>query len=144
MNYGLEESAGYLIYRAGRLLRYRAAQYFRDNDIDLSPEQWMLMLQIADRGEATMGEIVEPTINDHPNVTRLVAGLAKAGYVARYRNPDDKRSFLVALTDEGGELVRAVYPGLTEAKAAFFSDLDSRDLTRLVKDLKCVLAQLEG
>lgn len=144
MQHHLEESAGYLIYRVGRLLRFRAAQYFRDHDLDLSPEQWGLMLQISENGKPTMSDLVDTTVNDHPNVTRLVNGLVRMGYVERERNPEDKRSHLIALTAEGRSLIKDIFPDLTEAKAAYFEGLDQREVTALVKSLQTVLGNLVG
>ncbi len=144
MQYNLEESAGFLIYRVGRLLRFRAAQYFRDRNIGLSPEQWGLLLQIAEKGEPAMSDLVDIALSDHPNVTRLVNGLVRMGYAARTQNPEDKRSHLISVTVEGTALIKDVYPDLTEAKADFFEGLDQRDVTDLVRSLRIVMGNLVG
>lgn len=142
MQYHLEDSAGYLIYRVGRLLRFRAGQYFRDRNLDLSPEQWGLLLQIAEKGEPTMSDLVDTTVGDHPNVTRLVNGLVRMGYVERMQNPEDKRSHLISVTADGTSLIEDVFPDVTEAKAVFFEGLDQREVTALVKSLQVVLGNL--
>lgn len=143
MHYELEETAGYLIYRVGRLLRFRAAQFFRDRNIEISPEQWVLLLQIAEKGRPVMSDLVDKTANDHPNVTRLVKGLGKMGYVSRASNPEDKRSQLISITQAGQSLIDENLPDLIYEKSAFFDGLDQNDVATLIKTLKVVLGNLE-
>ncbi|BCS90227.1 MarR family winged helix-turn-helix transcriptional regulator [Pseudodesulfovibrio sediminis] len=144
MQYTIEETAGYLVYRVGRLLRYRAGQYFKQEGLDISPEQWMLLLLVHERGEAMLSDLVEPVVGDHPNVTRMVTGLEKLGYLERQRNPEDKRSRLVSLTPKAQVLVHDVLPNLIEAKAAYFEGLDQTDVSRMISSLQVVLANLEA
>lgn len=143
MQYKQEETAGYLIYRVGRLLRYHAGQFFREQGVAITPEQWALLLQINERGKPALGDMVDPVMDDHPNVTRMVAGLERLGYVARHRNPVDRRSWLVSVTPKGEALIDRLLPELVEAKGEMFRDLDSRDVMRLVQSLKAVLVRLE-
>jgi DNA-binding MarR family transcriptional regulator len=139
----LGETAGYLVYRVGRLLRYQAVRFFKEHGLEISPEQWEMLLRIAEFGAPAMGDLVDPAVGDYPNVTRIVAGLESMGFVARTPNPEDRRSFLVSLTDRGGRFVDDVYPPLAEAKEEFFRDLDRRDVTTLISLLKRLEANLE-
>ena len=91
-----------------------------------------------------MSDLVDITLSDHPNVTRLVNGLVRMGYAARAQNPEDKRSHLISVTAEGNALIKDVYPDLTEAKAEFFEGLDQSDVTALVRSLRVVMGNLVG
>ncbi len=82
-------------------------------------------------------------MDDYPNMTRMVAGLERLGYVARHRNPADRRSWLVSVTTEGEALIDRLLPELMMAKGEVFRDLDSKDVTCLVQSLKAVLGRLE-
>lgn len=143
MQYDLEETAGYLIYRVGRLLRFRAAQFFREHGEAISPEQWGMLLRIAELGNPSVGELVDGVMNDHPNVTRMVDGLKRLGYVTKLRNPKDSRSRLVTVTAEGKALADRVLPELVARKYEYFRDLDQNDVSDLNRSLKRVLARLE-
>ena len=144
VQYEVEETAGYLIYRVGRLLRLRAAQFFRARGVSVTPEQWGLLLQIAERGDPAMGDLVDGTVNDHPNVSRMVTGLERLGYVTRTRGAADGRSRVVAITPEGRALIDRLLPDLLEEKIEYFRDLDQEDVAGLVQSLKKVMARLDG
>ena len=149
MQYEVEETAGYLIYRVGRLLRLRAAQFFRARGVSVTPEQWGLLLQIAERddpamGDLAMGDLVDGTVNDHPNVSRMATGLERLGYVTRTRGAADGRSRVVSITPEGRALIDRLLPDLLEEKIEYFRDLDQEDVAGLVQSLKKVMARLDG
>jgi DNA-binding MarR family transcriptional regulator len=137
------ETAGFLVYRVGRLLRLQAVRFFKEHDLDVSPEQWGMLMKIAELGSPAMGDLVDPAVGDYPNITRMVSGLEAMGFVARTPNPQDRRSFLVALTDRGQRFVDDVYPSLAEAKQELFRNLDQRDVATLIALLKRLEANLE-
>lgn len=65
-------------------------------------------------------------------ISRSVDRLAKLGLLERVTNPDDRRSFLVALTPEG--LMRLREAQVTHhrvVRETLFARLDARDLKRL-------------
>jgi len=89
-HYKQEETAGYLIYRVGRLLRYHAGQFFREQGVSITPEQWSMLLQINERGKPALGDLVDPVMDDYPNVTRMAAGLERRrwGHFTQRRFPN--------------------------------------------------------
>jgi len=137
------ESVSHLIYRVGRLLRFQAALFFKEQGLSISPEQWGLLLRIAEYDGQAMSDLVDKSLGDHPNVTRLVDGLEAMGFVKREPNPGDKRSFLVSCTDAGQRFIDDVMPELTERKAEFYDGLDQDDLAELKKLLAVVETNLE-
>lgn len=143
MHYSPEESSGYMIYRASRLLRYRAAQYFQENGYDISPEQWAILMQIHDKERPALSDLVEPAIGDHPNVTRLVSGLERMRFVTKETNPDDKRSNIVVVTSAGQKFIGKALPGLLERKEEAFAGLDRHDLEILTTILNTLISGLE-
>lgn len=143
VRYDYKESSSYLIYRVGRLLRYQAARFFKERGILMSPEQWGILLKIADRSEQSLSNLVDKAFGDHPNITRLVDGLEDLGYVSRSRHPQDRRSYLVTLTREGREFIDEIMPELVDRKAALFEGLDERDVADLNRMLRTIEANAE-
>jgi DNA-binding MarR family transcriptional regulator len=61
----------------------------------------MLLAGTAERGPVRPSVLAETLFLDLSTVSRQLAALEASGWVARERDPDDRRAFLVRLTDEG-------------------------------------------
>ncbi len=137
-DFNTENDASNLIYRVGRLLRYKAAGFFAAQGSKISPEQWGVLLKIRELEPTPMSGLVDQDLNDHPNVTRLVCGLEELGYAQRSPNPEDRRSLLVSTTQEGREFLDSTLPLLQKEKARFYEGLSDRETDLLVKMLQVV------
>ena len=140
----IQETAGYLVYRVGRLLRFRAAQFFRSKGLDISPEQWSVLMTIAHKSRPALSDLADATMGDHPNVTRLVDGLTAMGLARRIPNPGDKRSSLVEITDKGESFIDDIWPDLLEAKAEYFDGMDQNEVTTFIRLLRLMQTNLEA
>ena len=58
--YAVSLTASDMILRVGRLLRHRAASFFKSRGIDLTPEQWSLLLKLAEKEGQTQGSLADP------------------------------------------------------------------------------------
>src|SRR6188472_232733 len=82
------------IARTARRLRQEAGE-------ELSPSQAAALATIDRHGPLTPSELADREHIRRPTATRLIAALEEAGVVDRTRDPQDGRSFLVALSPEG-------------------------------------------
>ncbi|WP_051260973.1 MarR family winged helix-turn-helix transcriptional regulator [Desulfovibrio inopinatus] len=139
----MENSTGHVLYRAGRLLRYRAARFFKDRGLSISPEQWGLLLSITEKGQPALRELVDGVLNDHANITRLADGLERIGLVRRLPNPADRRSQLIETTPQGHEFIDQVLPDLLQEKAKAFVGLSEEEKSELFRMLRIVQKNME-
>jgi DNA-binding MarR family transcriptional regulator len=98
------DSLGHNLYRIGQLVREetaKALQPFR-----LTPEQWQLLVVLAQHDGMTPSELGERTLRDKTTVSRILPGLVKKGWLMTEPNPKDARSYLVRVTQEQKPLVR--------------------------------------
>jgi DNA-binding MarR family transcriptional regulator len=87
------------IMRTSRRLRNEAASH------DISPGQYSVLAGILN-GPMTVGQLAEREQIQAPSMTRIVSGLAAAGYATREENPRDKRQVLVRVTEEGAAVLQ--------------------------------------
>lgn len=87
----------------------------------LSSSENVAMRELAVSGSLTPGDIAERTGLTSSSVTNLVDRLERTGHVRRRAHPDDRRSVLVELTDDGEEalswtrsLLVHAYDGIAE------------------------------
>lgn len=140
--YEVLETAADRLTRVARLLRFRAAGFLRAQGLDITPEQWRLLLLLKDRDGRNQGDLADPLLGDYPNVTRMLDGLVRRGLVQRRPNPDDRRVVLVTLTMAGRDVLDQTLPELIQEKERYFDGLDRRELTELNRVLDMVESNL--
>lgn len=92
-----------------RLMIRRSARFF-NTEYDLSVAEWWTIGQLAVHSPGTVSRIVDLTQNDKAQVSRAVSLLTQKGLVRKEDNPEDKRSSLLFLTEEGKDLYNKVLP----------------------------------
>ena len=88
------------ISRMARRLRQEAGA-------GLSPSQTAALVTIERHGPLTPSELAERERVQRPTVTRVLARLEEAGLVARAADPQDRRSSLVSISDDGRALLQS-------------------------------------
>ena len=77
---------------------------FRLNNIDISPEQWTILLSLWEKDGITQQELCNSTFKDKPSMTRLIDNMERQHLVVRISDKRDRRTNLVYLTKTGREL----------------------------------------
>ena len=77
---------------------------FRDNELDITPEQWTVLLFLWERDGVSQQELCNATFKDKPSMTRLIDHMEKQGLVVRIASRDDRRANLIYLTRQGRDL----------------------------------------
>jgi MarR family 2-MHQ and catechol resistance regulon transcriptional repressor len=94
-------------------------------------------------GPMVQRDLARKLLRSPANVTAVVDQLEARGWVRRERG-DDRRCFLVHLTDEGRRVIDEVFPGHVRrlvALCAALSPAEQRELTRLCKKLGLAAAR---
>ncbi|AFC42738.1 MarR family transcriptional regulator [Mycobacterium intracellulare MOTT-02] len=83
------------------------------------------ILTVLDRASEplTMGALGQAVSVLPANLTGVVDGLARRGYVERITNPDDRRSFLIRIGKPGRAFLRKFLPGHWAYLQTLMSDL---------------------
>jgi DNA-binding MarR family transcriptional regulator len=100
---------------------------------DLSYVQFQLLARLASAsGHLTMTQLADGVVYSRSGLTYQAGLLEKAGLITRRPSPDDERSTLVAVTEEGLALVGRVLPGHVEVtRRLLFEPLSDDDLHHL-------------
>ena len=90
------------------LTGYKAKRYIaamlRQQEIPLTPEQFMLIDLLWNQGEMTQQQLADQLQKDKNSVTMLVDAIEQKGLVVRKPTVNDRRSNTVVLTDKALEL----------------------------------------
>ncbi len=69
--------------------------------LELTREQLRVIFLLSFKGRASPGEVAESFGVPKANVTSVIDRLVGKGLVGRQENPDDRRSYILSLTEEG-------------------------------------------
>ena len=80
----------------------------------------------------TPSEISERTLISSATMTSTLDRLERQGWIERLPNPDDRRSVLVQVTEEGQALCDACLPGIHAVEREVVSDLEPAEREQLL------------
>ena len=89
---------------ANTALARRLQKYFREAGLEITVEQWSVLVHLWKQDGVNQQELCNRTFRDKPSITRLVDNLEKLGLVRRVAGKDDRRINFIFLTDEGRSL----------------------------------------
>jgi DNA-binding MarR family transcriptional regulator len=107
-------------------------------DVPQSVLNSLAVIEGADR-PLTPSEISERTLTSSGTMTGTLDALEHNGWARRIPNPDDRRSVLIEITDEGQAVADRFLPGIRRIERAVLSELTSAELATLLKLLAKVL-----
>jgi len=99
----------------------------------ITGSQFFVMKRINERGRATVSAIAEDIGVSLSAITALVDRLAKAGYVTRNRDGDDRRLVWLEVTAQGEEVLEACLAERKQMMKEYLARLSENDLEQLVR-----------
>ena len=92
------------LHLTGCRLKQYIATMLRQQDVPLTPEQFMLIDLLWNQGEMSQQELADQLQKDKNSVTRLVDAIERKGFVVRRQNTSDRRSNTLVLTEQAEKL----------------------------------------
>ena len=77
---------------------------FRQNNLEITPEQWTVLLFLWEKDGVTQQELCNATFKDKPSMTRLIDNMERMHLVVRTSDKSDRRINLIHLTKKGRDL----------------------------------------
>lgn len=77
---------------------------FRNCGIDITPEQWTVLIFLWKKDGVAQQELCNATFKDKPSMTRLIDNMERQHLVVRISDKNDRRTNLIYLTKDGKEL----------------------------------------
>ena len=124
----------------------------RELELNLKPHKLnhsefltLMILYSRPEGSSTPGELCEYTTQGATNMTRIANTLVKRRLITRVAGTKDRRRVLIRITLAGRRFVQKLLPPMFPqlgAMFASFSDVDQRQLDRLLRKLAGNLEQL--
>ncbi|NJB86231.1 DNA-binding MarR family transcriptional regulator [Lewinella marina] len=136
-------NVGTMLDRTTRLLKQHYLRAFREEGIDLSTEQWVLLDRLFTQGDASQTELANGTYKDAPTVSRIIDKLARKKLVERRRYPNDRRRYLVSITPTGRKVHERITPYVQDLRQQTWQGLSEDDFLRLQDILRHIRDNFE-
>lgn len=109
----------------------------------VSIAEWRVMLTLASEPGVTAAEITNRWAIEKMAVNRAIQRLADNGYVSRTRDPEDRRSYRLALTAKGTKLYEKIAPHANKRYAELISAVSRDELQSMVDTLQKMIRRAE-
>jgi DNA-binding MarR family transcriptional regulator len=138
----LNDSLGFNLDRVHKLLRRKFLDDLRD--YDLTPEQWQVMAVLWESSDPLrQQDVVELTLKDKHNVSRIIKRLEAKGWVVRESDPEDGRAFVIRITRKGKRREKSIKARLIpQPPFDGLSTTEGRQLLELLKEIRHRLGDL--
>ena len=142
--YNPNECIGFMTYTANRFLGAALHKHMTEMGVDLTSEQWGLLIQFWNRGDIAQEEIARTAGVDKSTASRCLGVMERRGLVVRRVDPVDTRRKILSLTDEANALKQNCLQAVQAALAHALKDIDPEECATCLKVLGLVKKNLQG
>lgn len=132
----VDESLGCLTNLSAMAARNYLSRQLTLNGIDMTIEQFKVMVVLWKEGSSTQQNIADFVGKDKTSVTRLIAGLEKRSLIQRSTACQDKRCNHVTLTPQGTALEKPTMEVLKQANESLQKFFKPEELAITLRVLK--------
>ncbi|MBC2852067.1 MarR family transcriptional regulator [Cetobacterium sp. 8H] len=97
-------------------------------EYDITPEQWVILRELSIKDNISQNELSFKVEKDKNTIKAIVDKLEKKEYLIRQEKPNDKRVFLLGLTDKAHILIEKLKYIDLEFNKDLSKNLDEKDL----------------
>ena len=135
-----ESNLGGLLGKSSRLLANRF-----NNDLvqhELTIAQWTLLALLWEKDKQSQKELQEELLKDKATITSLITYLIKSEFITKSKDTNDKRSFIVSLTDKGRAIQKVTIPIAIQNITLATQGITQSDLETTYKVLTQIITNL--
>lgn len=122
--------------KTGKALGCFLHWYFEQNDIDLTREQWLLLMHLSKDDGQMQNDLAIITSRDKASLARLVSNMEKKHLVVRIASKVDKRVKHVYLTNMGRDIFEKTLPLLDQVEPLLHEGITKEEIEVVIKVMK--------
>lgn len=126
----LDESLDFKLVKVVSKLRNQIGRQLRH--LDMTSEQWGILARLREQDGLNQRELAEKNLKDQANMTRILDKIVKKDWVMRVDSLDDRRAYLIYLTEEGKRVAEATSPLVDQVKEKLTRGLTDNEIQAFV------------
>ena len=128
----------YQLEKAIKSYRRYAQGRFRENNIDITIDQWLVLNTLNENDEITQSDLAELVFKDKASMTRLIELLVLKKYIQRTAHDTSRRRFKLTITPKGHEVIGQILPLVKENRKHALKNIN----LELLKQTESVLKHI--
>lgn len=106
----LERLPIFLMEQIVKQYRKRATAELDQHQAGINLDQWIVLKLISEHNGTSQVEIAALAVKDAPGTTRIIDQLLRQNLVVKQLDPDDRRRYMLFVTDKGKALIERMLP----------------------------------
>ncbi len=143
MKYNFNESIGFIIVKAGRLIENKLKYDFEKARINITPQQWSVLTYLWNEDGISQQKIADAFSKDKTSMTRLLNNMEKHNLILRKQDNFDKRNNRIFLTELSESLRQESIKIAEKTLIEILNGVDHQSLKLSKKVLKQINKNLE-
>ena len=123
--------------QAERLIRASEAHIFKKHQ--LTPTQFSVLETLYSKGDLRIQDLIDSILATSGNMTVVIRNMVRDGWITRETDPEDRRAYLVSITDAGRKKIEEALPDHIkniQRLMQVFNSGEQAELTELLKKFK--------
>jgi DNA-binding MarR family transcriptional regulator len=141
-SYAPEESIGFMTITANRLLSCFLRRKLREENIDLTAEQWGVLILLRNKDGATQDDLACTCCVDKSSMSRVLALMEEKGLINRRLDPANARRKIISMSDKAHSLYEHSLRIAREVMDLALADVSAQDHAVCLKVLASVKKSL--
>ena len=128
-----------VFHKAERLIRSAEANIFKKHQ--LTPTQFSVLETLYTKGDLRIQGLIDSILATSGNMTVVIRNMVRDGWITRENVPEDRRAYLVSITDAGRKKIEAALPDHIkniQRLMQVFNSGEQAELQELLKKFKTI------
>ncbi|MDL2310463.1 MarR family transcriptional regulator [Peptostreptococcaceae bacterium OttesenSCG-928-C18] len=122
--------------RANMTIQRELSSKVKNSGVTLT--QFSVLEALYHKGDLCVGDIKDLILTTSGNITVVISNLEKDKYIKRIKDNNDKRKFIISITEKGKKLVEELYPIQKETIMEIFSLISEKDKSIIAQNLNSI------
>lgn len=129
-----KEALNTLVYRVNKRLKQGLADMLRT--FNITTDQWIILRKVyLDSGHYNQRALAQECYKEYAAITRMIDIMEKKNLLERRNSKEDRREYILYITDKGKELYEATLPTVERSYDQLNSYLTDDEIEIVVKIL---------
>ncbi len=129
--------------RTIKLIKWKYTQAFKEANIDITTEQWVLLDSLSQKDGISQNELGNGSFKNAPTVSRIIDLLCKKGLTKREPSPNDRRKHHIFLTSKGKKTYQKVLPVVEDLRRKGWNGLTHEDYQQFIRIMDQIFSNFE-